>query len=79
MSFASELNAAWGSKKVMAFIPDTVFEILSHLESKLSSDVVQSQSPTTRLPSELGMLRERERCSGAILRGGTVTLWSPTV
>lgn len=41
-----------------AFLPGTVLEILSYLESKLSSDVVQSQSPTSKMPSELGMLRD---------------------
>lgn len=40
------------------FIPGTVLEILSYFENKFSSDVVQSQSPTTKLPSELGVLRD---------------------
>lgn len=57
MFFASELNVEWVSKIEMVFIPGTVLEILSCFESKLSLDVVQSQSPATRLPSELRMLR----------------------
>jgi len=64
----------------MIFIPDILLVFLSYSQTKLPSDVVQGQRPTTRLPSALGVPGERDAVvyikilnrTDPILRGGKV-------